>query len=338
MSLQAILSDWSFEPSVMLPLLLLAALYLNGRHYARVHGIGRQHSGWRTASFFGGLLAVVVALESPIDAWADVLLTVHMVQHIVLIFAAAPLLVLGAPIWPLWRGIPLAWRRALLGWATRQHGVRALGEAVGGWVRAPRIVWALFVGDFLAWHAPALYDLALRYQLVHDLEHLLFLVTALLFWTQLITSAPLRPRLSLGQQAGYSYAACMAMAVVAMVLIFDVSPIYGYYASQARPALLSSVTVDQAAAGAVMVVAAFLEFGTLLMALVWRWLGADERRSESLTSALLAGQTGLRVIPLKPAHVEEPVATEATATVAFEGVPTPATGDNTRVAVRQLGA
>lgn len=188
--MMVLLRDWSFEPAVMLGIALVALLYGRGIRYSVRHGIARHVTRVRVVSFAAGLLAVVVALESPIDAWSDRYLWVHMLQHEILTMVAAPLLVLGSPALPVFRAIPLGARRRALRWGTQQARLHSLWWRVGRPLGSPAGAWVLFVGDFAFWHIPPLYDLTLERPPVHYLEHSLFLGTAILFWAQALPSPP----------------------------------------------------------------------------------------------------------------------------------------------------
>jgi cytochrome c oxidase assembly factor CtaG len=283
MSLQSLPWSWAFEPPVLIGLLLAAVLYVRGLQYGLRAGLTRSISWWRVASFFGGLVAILLALESPVDLWSQQYLWAHMVQHELLIFVVPPLLLFGAPLWPIWRAIPLSGRRQSLRWFMRHPRPRRFVLAVGRFLFAPRTVWFLFVGDFLVWHLPALYDQALRNQTVHDAEHLLFLVTALLFWSQMIPSHPLKPRMSYARQAMYVVAAGVFMQFVALVLVYSGQPVYQYYMTVSRPAGALPLDVDQTTAGALMNLTGMIIFGTAFMVLTWFWLADDERHPAGVT-------------------------------------------------------
>lgn len=271
-SLQTLPWTWAFEPTVLLGLALGAVLYGLGLHYSLTTGIERRFSWWRPACYGAGLVAIFIALESPLDAWAETYLWAHMVQHLVLIFLAAPLLLFGAPLMPILRGVPLEARRSSLRWLMLHRRSRRIVLGVGRLLGASRAIWILFVGDFLAWHVPALYDLTLRNQGIHDVEHLLFLGTALLFWAQVIPSAPLRPRLGYGAQAVYTLSAGFAMQIVALALTYGDGPLYVHYARATRPTGSSTVIVDQTASGALMNLVGAILFGSVFMLLLWRWI------------------------------------------------------------------
>jgi cytochrome c oxidase assembly factor CtaG len=151
---------------------------------------------------------------------------------------APPLILLGRP-WPRSvRALPIGARRVI---ARSLQACRVLA--------APVVAFVLFNGVLLAWHVPALFDLTLRNEAVHDLEHALFFVTAMLFWTHL-TPTSRRPRLRAAQRVAYGVGAILVSWVLAVVLGFARHPLYGHYAALAhRPGGLSALADQQLAAG-----------------------------------------------------------------------------------------
>lgn len=272
---------WSWDPQILLGLALAVVLYTLGLRYSLRAGLVRHISPWRVLSYGLALVAIFLALESPVDKWSEMFLTAHMVQHELLMFVAAPLLVMSAPLMPLWRAVPLGARRQSLRWGLRHPTLRHGTQAIVHTLTAPKVVWLLFVGDFLGWHLPGMYDLALRNQVAHDLEHLLFLGTGVLFWAQLIASPPYRPRLEYVHRALYMFYAVLAMGVVALAFIFVPTPLYGFYAAH-HLAGGPSVIVDQSAAGGLMNATTVAIFGTTFMLLVWKWLEDEELKAPTL--------------------------------------------------------
>jgi len=153
----------------------VAAGYVYAFYHFRQHGwlerlIKRGLVKRRHPWFFGaGLLTISLALLSPIDVLADLLFLMHMIQHILLMMIAPPLILLGLPA-------------PLLRWLLLELKLRTILN----WLTYPLTAYALFILNFLMWHIPALYEAALRNQIIHDLEHALFFYTALFFWWRII--------------------------------------------------------------------------------------------------------------------------------------------------------
>jgi cytochrome c oxidase assembly factor CtaG len=167
-------SAWNMSPLVIGALVVAAIAYLRGLR--RLGHAGHTLIGHRReAAFYAGLVCAGVALLSPLDALSDTLFSAHMVQHLVLILCAAPLVIYGAPTVPLLLCLPVRFRRPLQRWRHKRAQVLAV---LGG----PLLVWALHTGAMWAWHQPALYEAGLRDETLHAIEHSSLLVTALLVW------------------------------------------------------------------------------------------------------------------------------------------------------------
>ena len=281
MDVSSLLTQWSFEPLVTLGLIAAAVLYVRGLDYSLRHGIGQPVRLWQVLCFFAGLFVLLIALESVVDVQAGQLLWVHMIQHDLLTMIAPPLLLLGAPLWPLWRALPRNARVASLRWSLRQPGVRRAAKSISHALTRPRVVLVLFTGSFVLWHLPALYDLALEQPTVHIVEHLVFLGTALLFWAQMIPSQPGKATLSYPMQALYNCAAALVLNVLGAVFVFSTGTIYPYYAALSRAAGATTVLVDQHLAGAAMDVPGTLVFFATIIIILWRWLESDEREANA---------------------------------------------------------
>jgi putative membrane protein len=271
-------SSWPIEWPLA-AIAVTALLYLlGGRLSATASDAGKR---WRGAAFYGGLATLVLAVASPIDAYAGRLFWVHMVQHVLLMMVAPPLLLIGRP-WPrLSRPLPLGLRRPL---ARTVLAGPTLAPVRGVFRRlaAPLPSFVLFNGTLLLWHVPALYDLTLRDGPVHDLEHALFFGTALLFWVHLVPGAAGRPQLADGARAIYGTAALLVSWILAIVLGLAQAPLYDAYASLAqRPGGLSALGDQQLAAG-VMWVPGSVPYCIVLVVVALRWLdpaaGSGRRR------------------------------------------------------------
>jgi cytochrome c oxidase assembly factor CtaG len=267
------------SPDVLVgPLVLLVgALYFIGeqgaRRRRRARGLRATASQRaRPVAFYCALVTIVVALESPLHAWSEELFSAHMLQHLLLMTAAAPLLVLSAPWMHVWRGLPLTWRRplarALVG-SPRLLPVRRVGRALS----APGAAWLLFNGNLLVWHVPALYDLTLRSEAVHGLEHVSFLATAIPFWTHLIHSPPLRARLSDWSRVAYATASATVGWALAVVLVIAPGPIYHSYAALDHRRWGLTAIADQQLAAGVMLGLGSIALSAVVFGAIYRIAG-----------------------------------------------------------------
>jgi cytochrome c oxidase assembly factor CtaG len=226
-------------------LLIAAAVYARG--WFRLHRLMPQIiAPWRLIAFLCGLGALWVAIGSPLAAFDEQLLTVHMVQHLLLSVVAAPLLLLGAPALPLLHGMPrLAMRR--LGVVFRWSPVRALGRILG----QPAVCWSVAMVVFVAWHIPPVFDLGLRSGRWHVVEHASFFASGLIFWWPVIQPWPSTPRWPRWSMPLYLFCATLPCDVLSAFLAFSDRVVYPAYLSAPRP-FGWSVLQDQACAGALM--------------------------------------------------------------------------------------
>lgn len=285
MDISALLDSFLTTPSVLVGALLLGALYALGVRYMRRQGLARHIRAWRIAAFYLGLLTLVVAVDSPFDGLADVLLWAHMLQHVVLVLAVAPLLLFGEPLMPVWRALPRSARRASLGWVVRQGWPRRVWHAMSSRFFRPVPVMLLFIACFTVWHIPSLYDLALRNESIHGLEHMTFLVVALILWAQVIPSRPLHPQLNLVGRIVYVVIVGMYSNVMGSTFIFSTQPFYPYYTHLARSAGAPSALVDQHLAGTAMDIPGMLICFLAVCILLWVWMEQDEH-AEDVPTAL----------------------------------------------------
>lgn len=262
------LTDWSLDPSLAY-VTVAAALYWRG---------GRERAGraepLRAAAFVAGLLSIVVALDSPLEGYADRLFWVHMLQHVLLLTVAPPLILLGRP-WPrMWRALPLG-ARTVVGRALargRWSGpLRALARPVPAFI--------LFNGSIAAWHVPVAYDATLSSGALHAAEHAVFFFCGLLFWARVINPGPLRPRLVWPVRVGYVVGAMTVGWILAVTLVTVPHALYGHYAALAnRPGGIDAVTDQQLAAGVMWVPGSFAYAVTVLVGF-YRWLEPDRSTS-----------------------------------------------------------
>lgn len=217
---------WNWDPLLLLGLLLGAVFYLRGvRRLWRSAGPGRGVSFGQVLAFTGGLIALLVALISPLEAMSDALLSAHMVQHLLLMLVAAPLLLLGAP------PVALAWglnqTADLARWWHRRAGLRRLWRLVF----RPSVAWIVFNAVLWVWHAPALYEAAILDERLHIIEHIVFLAAALFFWSTLLHSGHKRTR-GRPSAAGplYVFTTALLSGLLGVLLTFSQTvwyPVYG---------------------------------------------------------------------------------------------------------------
>jgi len=223
---------------------------------------------WRGAYFLGAVVIFLLAASAPIDILSSRLFWVHMAQHLLLLVVMAPLLVAGAPLLPLWLGLP-RWTRRLVKWLKAGRALYQVGQGL----RQPAISCALLIIGTWVWHWPSLYDLALTNAVIHDwCEHATFVAVSFLFWTQVIPSPPLRPRLGYLGRIGYVGIAVAQNVVLAVLLGFAQVPLYAPYAHLVHgPGALTALQDQQLGAG-IMWTFGDLPFGIAFSILVHRWL------------------------------------------------------------------
>ena len=275
--LAALLWSWTFDPWLIVPLSVTAGLYLRG--WWLLHGQMPQRFGvWHLGSFQLGLGLLWLALASPLEALAGVLLQAHMVQHLVLMMVAPPLLVYGAPTLPLLRSLPSVVRkrslRPLRTWTVWRQLERLLTHPVLGWLA--------FVVATVAWHVPALYELALHSHLWHHVQHLCFLSTSMLFWWPVLRPWPSRSRWPRWAMIPYLLLADIQNTALAAALVFSERLLYPTYLTVPRVWGVSALD-DQAAAGVLMWVPGSLAYLIPVGFLVMQLLNTPRTHPQDIT-------------------------------------------------------
>ncbi|MFL6428857.1 MAG: cytochrome c oxidase assembly protein, partial [Acidobacteriaceae bacterium] len=242
----AIAASWSVPLWATLSLLLTAIVYWRGWRVARPTRPA-ELPPWRAACFFAGLATIWLAIASPLDVLGNWLLLAHMAQHLLLMSVAPPLLLLGAPSVPLLRGVPRGWMRDGVGPLFTSRTLHAIGR----FLTHPATGWIAMNVAYLGWHVPPAYELALRSQAWHEVEHACFLFTSLLFWWTVLQPWPSRARWSRWAVVPYLVTADLANTALSAFLAFSNRVLYPTYASAPRIFDLSAMQ-DQAAAGAFM--------------------------------------------------------------------------------------
>ena len=224
---------WSFDPFAILVAILVCWHEVGLTRLARRSRPERtRQRRIRSVWFYLGLAILLIAVESPIDYWADRYFFVHMIQHLLLMFAAPVLIVAGAPWQPLLDGLPGRLGKD----ATRQvmtAGWSRPVRAAGSFLLRPWVAVIAFNLAMVIWHLPGPFDLAARNDAVHIwLMHGTFFGTGVLFWLQFIPSAPLRIRLSRASQAAALMVTNVQMWILAMSMSFLSSaswyPVYSH--------------------------------------------------------------------------------------------------------------
>ncbi len=267
----AAIASWALEPGVLFGLSLAAIIYLRG--WLRVRRLApHRFSGWQLAAFFFGLFTIYVAVASPLDAFANFLLSVHMIQHLLLTMVAPPLILLGAPFLPLLTGLPRCVRVDALGPFLIWPPLKRLGALLVH----PAFAWPAFIISNVAWHLPPLYELALRSEFWHRAEHASFLGTAILFWWPVIAPWPSRMPWPRWTMIPYLLLADLQNTALAAFLSFYEAVLYPTYAAAPRISGLSAVQ-DQAAAGAIMWVPGSIGFFVPAGLIALEYLGPKRR-------------------------------------------------------------
>lgn len=251
---RAVLTAWSLPLAPVLLSLLSLALYTRGwrvLHRTRPE----QFPVWRWLAFAAGLGSIYLALGSPLDAYDDVLLSVHMMQHLMLMSIAPPLLLLGYPTVPMLRGLPRWAMRAGLAPVIASPALHRIGRAI----TQPAFAWMIMLAAFFGWHEPAAYELALRSEHWHDVEHACFLITSLLFWWPVIRPWPSQPRAPRWLLLPYLLTADVANTILCALLVFSGHLFYPSYA-QVHSSINISPMQDQIAAGVLMWVLGSIPF------------------------------------------------------------------------------
>jgi putative membrane protein len=274
---------WNWDPWVLGGVWLTAWLYSRGvERLWRRAGTGRGVRRWETACFAGGTVALLAALVSPLDALGGALFSAHMLQHVVLMMVAAPLLVLGRPLVPLLWALPPGWRRRL-GGVARRPAVRG----AWGFLAHPLAAWSLHAAAIWLWHLPGLYQATLSSQAVHVLQHLSFFGTALLFWWATVEFGRRRRGFALGSL--FVFTTMVQSSLLGALLTFSMIPWYPAYAGRTRVWGLTPLE-DQQLGGLVMWIPPGLVYLAAVLTLIGIGLGpaAAGARGRSAGGARLA--------------------------------------------------
>jgi putative membrane protein len=195
----------------------------------------------------GGIAALFIAVASPLEALDEILLQIHMTQHLLLMIVAPTLLLAGSPAIAIVRGLPPSIAKAVIGPMLRSDTVRRLFA----WLTQPLVCWIAFVAATWGWHLPSTFQLALRSDGWHVVEHVCFFTTALMFWYPVIQPWPSVARWPRWAMLPYLLLADGQNTILAALFMFSDRVIYPFYASAPRVAGFTPLG-DQIVAGAIM--------------------------------------------------------------------------------------
>jgi len=263
-------AKWHWRPDVLLVLFTFAAVYVCGWLRLRRRNVQAVQS-WQLALYLLGLAAIGAALLSPIDALASASLSMHMVQHLLLLMISPLLLLLANPFAHCLWGVPTKLRHGIGRLFFRRSVFRSV---IWGLTLMP-VTWPVYVLNLWAWHSPALYQMALRGPGVHDAEHILFFLTALLFWWPIVNPSPrLHGEISYGYRIIYLVAATLQNTLLGMALSIPERVLYPFYVTIPQLRALAPID-DQAPGGGIMWVSGHMYLIPILV-LIARMLKHEE--------------------------------------------------------------
>ncbi len=268
------------DPWVLLGLVLSGGLYFLGvRRLWQASSTGAGIRQWEVVAFWVGWFFLSVALVSPLDLLGEVLFSVHMIQHEVLMLIAAPLLVLGRPLAAFLWALPLSWRRVI--------GRSAKGRGLQGTWRAliyPWAAWAIHGAVLWIWHAPGFFQAALASDLIHTLQHVSFLFSALLFWWALVRGQ--QGTIGFGAAILYIFTTAIHTSLLGALLTFAPTVWFPAYAETTLSWGLTPLE-DQQLGGLIMWVPAGLVYIFAALAFLALCLRESEARAQKRESYAL---------------------------------------------------
>jgi cytochrome c oxidase assembly factor CtaG len=273
-------SGW-FPISLLLALLLTEFLYLRGWLRLRSASV-KLIPAWRVISFSLGLFLIWMAVASPLAALDELMLTVHMIQHLLLMTFAAPLMLLGLPVTPFLQGLPNQFAESVVGPLFRCPPTQRLGRML---VR-PTFSWLAATATLVGWHVPAIFTLALQSGAWHLFQQATFLVAGLLFWWPVVQPWPNAPREPRWPILLYLFLATLPCDILSAFLVFSERVVYPVYLSSSRQYL--SVLTDQQCAGALMWTCITIVYLVPAAILSTRLLAPRDSRADLAQSEFLA--------------------------------------------------
>lgn len=260
-----LLTKWEIPIPSTIALVLVAIIYVVGWYRAQKTR-PTELPRWRCAVFISGIVAIFVAISSPLDTLNESLLFMHMAQHFVLMSIAPPLIALGSPAVPLLRGTPRLVIKGLRPLFRSRHIHLLLRHS-----QRKIVAWLCMNVAYIGWHIPTAYEQALKSETWHNVEHVSFLFASLLFWWPVVCPWPSQRRGSPFILIPYLVLADVVNTALSAFLCFSGRVLYPSYEETGRPLGLSALT-DQVASGALMWVFGSLAFLMPLAGLFLQWL------------------------------------------------------------------
>ena len=283
-TLAALVLGWRFDPLLVGGLLAAAITWLLLVRRVAIAHPGRPVPAMRTGAFLGGLAVIAVALLSGIERYDTTLFSVHMVQHLLLMLVAAPLIALSAPVTQLLRVASPAWRRRVVGFL-HSGPMSGLGHPVVAWVTFTLVMWIS--------HFSPLFDAALENPLIHDAEHVAFLAAGLLFWWPVVAADPAPRRLTYPVRALYLLLQMPPSSFLGMLITFAAAPLYPHYVTLGSPYGIAALA-DQQTAGGIMWLAGDVVFIVAILIVVAAWMRHEERDTSAAERRADAQRATLR--------------------------------------------
>jgi putative membrane protein len=280
----ALWTTWDIPWGVTSALIVSSLIYTRG--WARIRCTRPDlFPRWRLAAFLGGMSAIFIAVASPLDAFADRMLSIHMVQHFFLWSVAPILIVFSAPVVPMLRGLP----RWLMRGALRPLFTSGIPHKIGAFLTRLRVAWLIWTLAFLSWHIPKMYDLALANEYIHEYgEHASFFLASLIFWWPVIAPWPFRGpgHTRSGDSRRWMLIPYLLLAdavntAISAFLCFSGRVLYPGYLLEPRLFGISALN-DQIAAGAFMWVSGSMMYLIPGMIITVQLLSPRSRRQERL--------------------------------------------------------
>ena len=291
------LATWTFSPLVVTGTMVALVAYLEA-----VRRVDAAHPAtpvplWRVACWVAGVVVIFLALSSFVDVYATDLFSIHMIQHLLLMMVGAPLLALGAPMTLLLRVASAEQRRRWILPVLHSRLIRLITH--------PLVTWALFSAVLWISHFSQLYELSLQDERIHVLEHLLYVVSAYLFWLPVVGADPIAVRLPYPVRLGYLVLQMPQTSFLSLSIWQAGAVLYPHYAAVQVPGWLSPLADQQLAGGLMLLGAVMLSLGAILL-VTWAWIEHEEAEGKRIDAVLARQRQRAAARPPIPAPEPAP--------------------------------